>query len=117
MEKERKVVGEIELPEIDVTPYEGMKAPIAEVTLKEAKFGMSYLVKTEPVHDEGNIKICGSQMFGLFEDENGNLGWGKDTKLGLFLKKYKVTTPEELIGVEVLLVTKVNNGKTYLSIV
>lgn len=120
-----RVAGEIDLPSIDVTPYVGKKVKIGEVTEHESKkFDNFYIrVQTEPVDtldaedkDGNKIVVRGSRLFGLQQDASGNIGWGAETKLGLFLKQMKVGHYRELKGKEVILNLQVTKeGQKFLS--
>lgn len=126
-----KVVGEIELPTIDVTQYVGRKVPVERVEEYEGDFG--YFVKmTSAVIDAPKDKATGeaikskdgkaielraTRIFGLQENAKGELGWGKQTKLGVFLAKHKVKHYKEMAGKEVIVqtITKKEDGKDYLT--
>ena len=119
-----KVVGQIELPSIDISPHVGKMIKVAEVKEYEGNFGYYIRITTETVAEleekdrEGNkIVLKASRMFGLQEDEAGQIGWGEKTQLGTFLKKKKVAHYKDLVGVEVVTtsVTNKNDGKDYLS--
>jgi len=120
-----KVVGQIELPSIDISPYVGKKVKIAAVTEHEGNFGYYIKVESETVatlnqkDKEGNpVVLKATRIFGLQTDVAGNIGWGEKTKLGNFLKKKKVAHYRDLVGVEVITtsVSNENDGKDYLSI-
>ncbi len=99
--------GEIELPKVDISKHIGKKVNIVKVTENKGNFGYYILVETEPVGNietsKGDVKLRGSRIFGLQEDKEGNVGWGKDTKLGEYLKKMKVDHYKQLEGKEVIL--------------
>jgi len=102
---ELKDTGEIELPTIDVSKYIGNKAKIDLVTTHDGKYGYYVKVQSEVVDTiEGGkdpIELRASRIFGLQEDKDGKIGWGKDTKLGVFLKKMKVAHYKDLKGKEI----------------
>jgi len=119
-----KVVGQIELPSIDISPHVGKMIKVAEVKEYEGNFGYYIRITTETVANleeedrEGNkIVLKASRMFGLQENADGQIGWGEKTQLGTFLKKKKVAHYNDLVGVEVVTtsVTNKNDGKDYLS--
>lgn len=119
-----KVVGEIELPQIDISPYVGKKVKIASVKEYEGNFGYYIRAETEDIatldvkdRDGKPIVIKASRMFSLQEDAQGQIGWGAKTKLGVFLKKKNVKHYRDLVGVEVVAtsVTNKNDEKDYLS--
>ena len=119
-----KVVGQIELPSIDISPYVGKKVKIAAVTEHEGNFGYYIKAETEAVatldvqDKDGNpIVLKASRIFGLQNDAEGNLGWGAKTKLGVFLKKKNLKHYRDLVGKEVVTtsVTNENDEKDYLS--
>ena len=83
------------------------------VSVFSKQFGYCVLIKTEIVATieggKNSIEMRGTKLFGLQEDSNGNVGWGEGTKLGLYLKKMKVKTPQELKGKEVILQSMTSN--------
>jgi hypothetical protein len=129
-----KIAGEVELPKMDVSEFVGKRLKVEEVKLVESMYQGKktayYKLSTEPVADhvkdqKGNIVkkdgkplvIRASAILGLTEVEDGVWGWGKDTKTGKFLAKYKVKRPEDMKGVTVLVQLKANaDGMEYLTI-
>ena len=119
-----KVVGQIELPTINVSPYIGRKARITTVTEHEGDYGYFVKVTTEPVailpinDKNGNpIELSASKIFSLQTDNNGNIGWGENTKLGVFLKKMGASHYLDLHGKEVICQVTVQKetGKEFLT--
>ncbi|MFA6462360.1 MAG: hypothetical protein WCV90_08930 [Candidatus Woesearchaeota archaeon] len=120
-----KVIGQIELPAIDISPFVGKKVKVASVKEYEGNYGFYIKVETEviatlDVKDQKTgqlIELKASRIFGLQTDANENVGWGEKTKLGMFLKKKNVKHYRDLVGVEVVAtsVTNENDGKDYLS--
>ena len=111
---------EIELPKIDVKPYIGKKTRIEKVSPKRGVFGLCLKVETEIVDTivGGKIPIMlrGSRIFGLYEDAEGCVGWGENTKLGVFMKKMGVKQPKELVGKEIILQkTTAKSGSEFLT--
>lgn len=102
---------EIELEKIDFSEYVGKETFIADYkTMKgEIKGKESYFVKIlgAPVGTYKNAEgkktdIIPSKILGIQRDKNGIFGWGKDTKLGEFLKSKRVNSLEELKGKKVI---------------
>ena len=121
-----KVVGEIELPSIDISPYVGKKVKIASVTEHEGNFGFYIKITSEIVATLNDVKdnatgkpveLKATRIFGLQQDANQNIGWGAKTKLGVFLKKKNIKHYKDLVGVEVVTTSVTNNDdeKDYLS--
>ena len=116
-----KMGGEIELPTIDVKQYVGKKVKIEKADTYEGHYG--YFVKVETVvidTVEGGkepIHIRASRIFGLQENSDGVIGWGKDTNLGIFLAKMGCKSYKDLVGKEVVCqtITNKNDKKDYLS--
>lgn len=112
---------EMELPRLDITPYIGKKAKIEKVEEQKGKYGYFIKVSTKVIdtleRNGKEIELRGSRLFNLVENpETHEIGWGKDTKLGLFLKKMKVNHYKDLTGKEVILQTQTNdNGIDFLS--
>ena len=114
-----KVVGEVELPKFDAEKYIGTKVNIASVKEMTGVYGYFIRVETDPVETykgaDGEPKdIRGSMNFGLVELEDGKIGWGKDAKLGMFLKHMKVNHYRDLVGKQVILQVERKGDKTYL---
>ena len=94
---ENKVVGKIDMPTINVKEHIGKEVSIENCeTYKHEKYGYSVRINTEIIQtypeiisktNNKPVELRGSKLFGLYDDGNGNLGWGENTKLGLFLKK------------------------------
>jgi len=111
---------EIELPTIDVKKYIGRRVKIEKVTNCKGVFGYCVKVESEIIETitGGRIPIDlrASRIFGFQEDVDGNVGWGANTKLGVFLKKMKVSTPGALKGKEVIVQkTTAKSGTEFLT--
>ena len=104
--------GLIELPTFDVKPYIGKEVKVAEVTEHQGQFGYYVKVETEAVTKFGDKDIRASKIFGLQQDVEGRVGWGKDTKLGVFLAKNKVAHYKDLVGKTVILQSRTNKEGT-----
>ncbi len=125
VEKDESVVnlektGEIELPEFDASEYIGKVAKIESVTEHRGSYGFYIKVATENIDEEAAFPVIASRIFGLqtTKDDKGEdlIGWGKDTKLGLFLKKMNVSHYKELVGKEVKVQTHTSKeGKDFLT--
>ena len=109
-------VGQIDLPKIDVSKYIGMKAKIETADTYEGKFGLYVKVQTKTVEVIGKgdkkVELKGSKIFGLQQDADGIYGYGKDTKLGLFLDKMKVKELKDLVGKTVILQSQTSDSGT-----
>jgi len=109
---------EIELPQLDVDKYIGKDVAIEKVTEHKGDFGYYIKVATKPLETLPNgLEIKASRVFGLQEDSEGNIGWGKNTNLGAFLAKHSKKHYKDLVGmkVKVQTVTNKKDGKDYLS--
>lgn len=102
---------EIELPKQDFSSYVGKETFIVNVkTIKgEFKGQPSYYAKVECASvgqivnkDKKKVDLIPSRNFGIQQDEKGNFGWGKDTKLGQFLASKKAKNFKELEGKKVI---------------
>lgn len=111
-------VGLIDIPSFDCTPHIGKEVKIAKVTEHRGSFGYYIRVETEKVAEFGGKDISASRIFGLNEDAIGNIGWGKDTKLGIYLQRNDVSHYKDLVGKNVILQTRVNkDGLEFLDFV
>lgn len=115
---------EIELPTLDIRPFLNIKTKIEKVEYQEGKEYRgkpSYFAKftTQVIGKSGDIEIRASKIIGLQMDENGQVGWGKGTQMDIFLKKFKVKSPKEMIGKEVLTsaIVNKNSGKEFVSFI
>jgi len=114
--------GEIDLPQLDLTPYIGKKVKIERVTEHDGEYGFYIKVQTEVVDTltekrKEPLELRASRIFSLQSDENGKIGWGKDTNLGQYLKKKGVKHYKELVGQEIVVQTVTNKKqkKDFLS--
>lgn len=128
MEKETTIMDfepkEIVLPQLDLTKYMGIKTVVESVENHKGgifKGKQSYysLFKTKVLGKEGDLEIRATKLLGLQEDENGVIGWGKDTRMAIFLLKHKCRSPKEMIGktVTTSMVENEKTGKEFLSFI
>jgi len=121
--------GIIDLPRVDVTEYIGKKAEIEFVTEHKGNYGhfVKFVTKAmgslkdekkQIVTDKEGLPVLatGSLIIGLNEDKDGNIGWGKDSKMSRFLAKYGVDHYKKMKGKEVLVQGRDSDGKTFLTI-
>lgn len=111
----------VELPTIDYKEYVGKKNKIALVETLKGSYGY-YLKLTSGIIDVKQFgkeekEIRATRIFGLFEDENGNVGFADGTALGDYLESKGVKTPDELLGLEVIIQVKDKNGKEFLTFI
>lgn len=111
----------VELPTIDYKEYIGKKSKIADVETLKGTYGY-YLKLTSSIIDVKQFgkeekEIRATRIFGLFEDENGNIGWGEETALGEYMKSKEVENPKALLGLEVTIQVKDKNGKEFLTFI
>lgn len=96
---------EIELPKFNADEYIGNKVLIEKVDVLLGEFGYFVKLETQQIAEflKDGVKkpITATRIFSLQKDENGRIGWGKDTKLGEYLAYKKVKHFEELKGKEV----------------
>jgi hypothetical protein len=130
----KKVVGQIQLPKLDVSQYIGTKVKIESIeefensfpNKKTGKMEPSYSVKftTSPVatlpdildDDNKPLVLRASKFVGLQMDKDGRIGWGADTKMGIMLAKYGVDHYNKLKGKEVIAQIRVSKeGQEFLT--
>ena len=108
--------GVLDIPQIDTSKYIGKKAKLATVEEMKGEYGFCVRIATEILEKVGKVELRASQIFGLFEDSEGNLGWTPDSKLGVFLKKMGVKHYNELAGKTVIVqTTRGKDGRDYLA--
>ena len=109
--------GQIELPRLDVSQYVGRKSKIESVQKSEGMYGPLVKIFTETIDTLNNgQELKASKLFGLQTDTEGKVGWGPDTKLGMFLKKKGVSDLTQLKGIEVTVQTITGkDGNDYLT--
>lgn len=109
---ELKGTKEIKLPKVDISPFVGKETKIDLVETYEGQHGYYIKVSTESLGTiegkDGKMPICASRIFGLQEDKDGQVGWGKDTNLGIFLEKMKAKHYDDLKGMSVMTQSKTN---------
>jgi len=119
MKMENKIeveLSEMELPKLDLSKYVGQRGRIASADVYQGQYGPYLLVKTEALDMLGEEPLCASRIFSLFKDDAGNIGWGKEMKLGKFLLSMKVKEPKQLVGKTVLIQKIVKDDKDFLTL-
>ena len=110
---------EIDLPEIDVKQHIGKTIKINKVEERQGNYGYFVFLETEIIETikggKDDIELKASKILGLQEDKEGNIGWGKDTKTGQFLKVYGVKHYNDLMGMDVKIQTTIKDGKEFLT--
>jgi hypothetical protein len=101
------VKGVIDLVKFDIEPYLGKKTDIQSAKTYEGKHGYFVKVETKSLgkwtNNDGEEKeVKASRIFSLHQDKDKNIGWGEDTKLGLFMKKMEATELKDLVGKKVI---------------
>jgi len=108
-------IGMIDLPTFDCKPFIGKEVKIASATTHQGAYGYYVKVETEVVTEFNGNDIKASKIFGLQEDAEQKIGWGAETKLGLYLAKNKVKHFKELVGKPVILQSRTNkDGNDFL---
>lgn len=110
-----RLKGAIDLPPLDVEPYVGKKSAIIKADTYEGKHGPYVLMETDWVDEKQRIRA--SKIFSLYEHpETKDVGWPKDGKLALFLKKVGATNLKDVIGKVVTCQGETKkDGKIYLT--
>jgi len=114
--------GQIEIDSFNYKPFIGTKTKINSVELKSDGAFLPYFdCETEVITESNGKPITVRKFLGLQKNnETGQIGWGETSKTGAFLKEMGVSKPKELIGKEVILITRValkgeHKGKTFLA--
>ena len=118
----KKVVGEVELPKLNLDPYIGRDATIEKVEEYEGKHGpyvkvSSSIIDTVEMGKE-KIDLRASKILGLVETEvDGKMviGWGSESKTAAFLKSKDVKHYRDLVGKDVKVQTQLTNDTTFLT--
>jgi len=112
-----KILGEVELPKLDLKQYEGKVSEIAEIEYREhIEHGLYCLVKSKPLNDNTDNPVYATRILGLIaqKDETGEItgyGWGSETKAGLFLKKMGVTKLSDLVDKKIVVRFEITKNK------
>lgn len=120
------IVGEMELPKLDVRKYVGKKVVVEKYEVGKRDFDgkVSHFVKFSTIAldtlksgDGKTIEIRATKIFGL--QRNGNsFGWGKNTKLGVFMSRYGASSLADMRGKDVIIQlqpSKVQGGQDFLT--
>jgi len=114
-----KIIGEIELPKFDPTKYIGMKSKIASVKTFEGKFGYYIDIESLPLdtfEKDGETKeIKATKRLSIHTNDKNEIGWGKGTVTGDFMKKYECDKLKDLIDKEIVIQTITKSGKDFLT--
>ena len=118
------IVGEIDLPKIDLKPYNGCRSMIKIVEFHEnSQYGVyAKVISLDLTIDGSEDKgVYATKILGLFpkKNDNGDLlgyGWGADTKTGLFMKKYGADSFDDLVGKKIVIIYEIRkDGKEFLT--
>lgn len=93
-----KVVGQVEMPKLDVDSYLGQESVIATAETHEGKFGYYVKIISDSLGTFNEKPVTASRVFGLVTLPNGQIGWGSESKLAGFLAKFGVGHYNELAG-------------------
>lgn len=117
--------GEIDLPKFDATKYIGKTGTIVSVTEHKGIHGYYVKMTTDVLEEGGDIrasKVLGLQTIAEVNDGKPvldgegkpklKIGWGPETKMGLFLKKHGVEHYNHLIGKQVIIQTRTSKEGT-----
>jgi len=112
---------EIDLPRLDIEQFIGRKEKIASADTHRSKFGY-YLKVSSTVIDvfqrgKETKELRAVRIFPLYEDDKGNIGWGKKTLLAEYLLLKKVSSPQDLVGRDIIIQSTVKDGKEFLSFI
>lgn len=112
-----KVVGQREIPKFDVSTYIGKQTKIASTEEHRGQHGYYVKIITELLGIFQDKPVTASRIVGLIEFEDGQIGWGNDSKMSRLLKEYGVSHYTELVGKDVTVITTQPNkdGEKYLT--
>ena len=113
-----------EYVEIDLTPYKGREAQIANLEFIE-DFPSNYdssgtapvlrvstgVVDTVEGNDGQKIELRASRIFNLCRREEGGFGWKENSALAEFLANNKLKSPAEMEGMNVVLTIRTKKSK------
>lgn len=129
MEKENKPlevkikVQEIEFEKIDLKKYIGKEKKIECVKTMKGEFGYYIQVESTLIDElqrgKDTIELRARRNFTLYEDKEGNIGYGKDSLFSQFMESKRVKTHEQLVGKTIIIQVEKNKntGKEFLSFI
>jgi len=111
-----KILGEVDLPKVNLRQYNGKQSVIESVTYEEHVTHGKYVKVQSGLLSNPDEKpeIRASIILGLvkIEDETTKelkgYGWGKESKTSSFLKKYEAETLQDLVGKKVIVTFEIN---------
>lgn len=119
-EKIKTELKEINMPKLDISKYVGKKERIASVDVMKGDFGY-YLKLTTTIVDvlkgKEEKELRATRIFSLYTSEDGSVGWGSKSQLAEYLKLKRVSSPNELLGKEVVIQITVKNEKEFLTFI
>jgi len=104
----------VEIEKYDNTQHVGKKVKIGKISIHATdrfkdRGTVHYLrVESEVLDtiitgkDKKQTEIKASRIFSLQEDSEGKIGWAESSQLKEFLSSMKVSTPNELVGKEII---------------
>jgi hypothetical protein len=121
-----RIVGEVEMPKLDIMPYVGKKTTIANVKYIEGEYNgrPTIYAKLESesldilkMADGSGKELRATKLLSLMQLEGGKVGWTKNGNTAAYLKKMGVKLPDELKGKPITVVNVYNKTKAqdYLS--
>lgn len=112
-----KVVGQREVPKFDVSKYIGTQTKIASIEEHKGQHGYYIKIITESLDMFNEKPVTASRIVGLIEFDDGQIGWGNDSKMSRLLKEFDVSHYTELVGKDVTVITTQPNkdGERYLT--
>jgi len=118
-----KILGAVDLPKIDLKPFNGTKAKISKIEYPEhPQHGVYCKLITNVLDTIEKKEITASKILGLIEikdeitGEVVGYGWGKESQTFAFLKTMEADTLQDLLGKEVIVRYEVTKkGKDVLS--
>lgn len=101
----------VELPKFDPTPFIGADALVDEIEIKKSERGdkVSYYIQFRALVDPKGFNgepLFATRNVGIHMDDKNVYGWGEDTKMAEFLKKYKASHPKDMKGKTVKIQTQ-----------
>lgn len=112
-----KVVGEVELPKLNVDEFVGNKAVIESTEEHKGQYGYFIKVISSKITEHNGNDVKATRIFSLTELADGQIGWGSESKLAGFLKKHNVKHYAELVGKDVVITKSQENaqGESFLT--
>jgi hypothetical protein len=99
--------GVIEMPKFDCSPFRGKPSKIGLIEEVTTPYGFGVRVSSEVITTFNGKEVRASKLFSLSRNnQTGEVGWTKESKLAKLLLTFKVAHYQDLMGKAIVLTSR-----------